>query len=182
MPEIIAHRDFVETQLANSLGTPTGVMFATETPEQTKVVMDAIIGNSEKDLWLMARSLNRKMADPEEIRKALQKQGDLFIKVIVEMADPFSCQHSALSDLKMDAGARARVQVRQLPSPSRVHLSIGDFALARIQEDDKRPATLVAFNNPEVAKRATDRFSYLWDRSALLSWPPLEASGQPTPA
>ncbi|MEA2822987.1 MAG: hypothetical protein QOJ86_4991 [Bradyrhizobium sp.] len=181
MPEIIAHRDFVETQLANSLGTPSGVMFATETPEQTKVVMDAIIGNSEKDLWLMARTLNKKMADPEEIRKALQKQNDLFIKVIVEMADPFSCQHSALSDLKMDASARSRVEVRKLPAPSPVHLSIGDFALARIQEDDKRPATLVAFHNPEISKRATDRFSVLWDRSARLSWPPLEAA-KPTPA
>jgi hypothetical protein len=175
MPDTIAHRDFVETQLVKSLDAPEGVMFATETPEQTKIVMDAIIGNSRNDLRLMARSLNRAVNDPTQILRQIKKERDLFIQVIVEMADPFSCHHSALSELKTDPDVRERVTVKRLAAPSPVHLSIGDNVLARIQENDKLPATIVAFNNKDVVGRAANRFSYLWEnRCVPLHWPTLE--------
>lgn len=175
MPEHIAHRDFVETQLAKSLGAPDGVMFATETPEQSKIVMDAIIGNSRNNLLLMARSLNRDVHDPYKILKALKFEKNLYVQVIVEMADPFSDLDSALCALKSDPDVRSRIQVRQLATPSPVHLSIGDNLFARIQDNDRRPMTIIAFNNQDVAARAVNRFSYVWGICKPLQWPSLGA-------
>jgi hypothetical protein len=171
MPEDIAHKEFVENAFVRSLDKPDGVMFATATAEQSKVAMDAIIENTEKDLRLMAKALNRAVHDPYQILKALQNRKDLQVQVIVEMADPFNCTYSALSDLKRDPQLRKRIEVRHLSQHSPVHLSIGDTALTRIHQDKVVPTTIIAFNNREIAEQAVERFRLLWERCPLLPWP-----------
>jgi hypothetical protein len=181
MPDAIAHKDFVETQLANSLSAPDGVMFATDTPEKAKVVMDAIIGNCHTELRLMAKRLNRAVADPYQILKAIRKEKDLAVQIIVEMDDPFTCQYSALSTLAAeDPEVRGRIQVRHLTKPSPVHLSIGDEALARIHRNEEKPSTIVAFHNKDVLSHAVRRFAYVWGLAVPLNWPKPRSAPAPT--
>lgn len=181
MPEDLAYKEFVEDAFFRSFDKESGVIFATLTPEQAKVAMDAIIENAQENLRLMAKALSRNVHDPYRIVKALEHSKDLKIEVIVEMADPFNCKYSALSDLKLDRQASERIVVRQLPQPSRVHLSIGDTSSTRIREENI-PTTIIAFNNREIAAYAADRFRSLWPQCRALPWPRPSKLAQPMPS
>ena len=170
------YKEFVAGQLVRSRDEPNGVIFKNSTPEHARIAMDAIIGNTRKDLKLMARALHRDVHDPYHLLKALKSSPELMVEVIVEVDDPFAIPESALSALSSEPSVRERISVRQLQQPTLVHLAVGDKVLARIEEDQAARRAIIVFNNKEIAGAAASRFSEIWPSCKELLWPPLRTA------